>query len=189
MRSAIACIPEPYMALALRNDRWFTFVSLLAVVIHCMQAFERAVIRLAERLVIWPFVQIRRTVHYSDSLMIEYFSATAAGILALWVVYGRDNSVAHQLMVARIPSPFWITVSGVLSLAQFWCAAHGTISSRAACSVFATALWILVSLVLVLRVGFSMAHVFSLPMVLACWLSIFMLIAKGQPNGPAAAAE
>ncbi len=189
MRPALAAIPLAYVELAHDSQAWFAYVCVLTLVIRAMQIFERAVMRVIERLIIWPFIQIRRTVYHSDPLMIEYFSATAAGILALWILYGRDNSVAHQLMTQRIPERLWVSVSGVLSLAQFWSAAHGSLSSRAACSVFATALWALVSLVLLLRVGFSLAHVFSLPMVLACWLTIFMLIAKGQPHGPTTAAE
>lgn len=189
MRAAVAAIPDTYLALAMRSDTWFTIISILTVVIAGLQAFERAVIHAVERVIIWPFVQIRRTVYYSDSLMVEYFSATSAGLMALWIVYGRDNSVAHHLMTARIPEAFWIATSTVLSVAQFTAAAHGSITSRAVCSVFATGLWSLVSLVLILRVGFSLAHVFSLPMVLACWLSIFMLIAKGQPHGPTPTTE
>lgn len=189
MRSAIACIPDCYMRLSLESDAWSVFLSLVAVVIASMQAFERAVLRAVERLILWPFIQIRRTVHHSDSLMVEYLSATCAGLMALWVAFGRDNSVAHHLMTAKIPAWFWISISSVLSLAQFVSAAHGSLSNRAACAVFATGLWALVTLILILRVGFSLAHVFSLPMVLACWLSIFILIAKGQHHGPAKPAE
>lgn len=186
MRLALAAIPDQYVTLAMGNDWWFAFVSLVAMMIHAMQAFERAVIRLVEDIIVWPFLQIRRTVHHSDSLMIEFASATMAGLMVVWVLGGRDNSVAHQLMTTRIPESFWIVASGALSLAQFASAAHGRLKSRVACSVLSWALWSLVSLVLLLRVGFSLAHVFSLPMVLACWLSIFMLIAKGQPHhGPA----
>jgi hypothetical protein len=102
---------------------------------------------------------------------------------ALWVAFGRENSVAHQLMVARIPEWLWISFSGLLCGAQFWAVAHGNLSQRGVSCVFATAFWAFLSLILLLRVGFSLAHVFSLPMVLACWLAIFMLIAKGT-HGP-----
>ncbi len=173
------------MELALASDVWYWFVATVIVIIQAMQAFERAVLRLVESLIIWPFVQIRRTVYYSDSMMVEYFSATSAGIMSLWVIYGRDNSVAHQLMVQRIPEQFWLVASAMLSAVQFYCAAHRSLSHRASCCVFACAFWALVSLVLLLRVGFSLAHVFCLPMVLACWLAIFMLLAKGG-HGPAA---
>ena len=182
MRLAIAAIPDEYLVLAMSSNGWFTTVSLLAMVIAGLQAFERAVIRAIEHLIIWPFVQIRRTVYHSDPLMVEFFSATSAGLCFLSIFFGRDNSVAHQLMLARIPEWAWATWSGLLCVGQFWAAAHGALSQRATACVFACAFWVLVSLVLILRVGFSLAHVFSLPMVLACWLAIFMLIAKGT-NG------
>lgn len=188
MKAAFACIPDAYMELALASNLWYWFVAAVVVIIQAMQAFERAVMRLVESLIIWPFVQIRRTVYYSDPLMVEYFSATSAGIMSLWVIYGRDNSVAHQLMVQRIPEQFWIAASAILSVVQFYCAAHGSLSHRASCCVFACAFWALVSLVLILRVGFSLAHVFCLPMVLACWLAIFMLLQKGG-HGPASTAH
>lgn len=191
MRNAIACIPDVYMELALANDMWYWFVSAVAVIIHGMQAFERAVIALVERLILWPFIQIRRTVLHSEPMMIEYFSATSAAILAFWVHFGRENSVAHQLMVQRIPEWLWISLGGVLSASQFYAVAHGTLAQRGISCVFACAFWAFLSLVLILRVGFSLAHVFSLPMVLACWLAIFMLIAKGNhgPATPAARAD
>lgn len=183
MRPAFAAIPDPYIALAMGNDWWFCFVSLLAVIIHAMQSFERAMIRLVERLILWPFIQIRRTVYHSDPMMVEYFSATAAGMTAMWVAFGRDNSVAHQLMISRFPEWLWISVSTILSAAQFYAVAHGNLSQRGVSCVFSCAFWAFLSLILLLRVGFSLAHVFSLPMVLACWLAIFMLLAKGT-HGP-----
>lgn len=183
MRPAFACIPDTYMELALASDIWYWFVAVIAVIIRAMQAFERAVIAVVERLILWPFIQIRRTVYHSDPMMVEYFSATAAGMTALWVAFGRENSVAHQLMVARIPEWLWISFSATLCGAQFWAVAHGNLSQRGVSCVFACAFWAFLSLILLLRVGFSLAHVFSLPMVLACWLAIFMLIAKGT-HGP-----
>jgi len=183
MRPAFACIPDQYMELALASDIWYWFVAVIAVIIRAMQAFERAVIAVVERLILWPFIQIRRTVYHSDPMMVEYFSATAAGMTALWVAFGRENSVAHQLMVARVPEWCWISFSASLCGTQFWAVAHGNLSQRGVSCVFATAFWAFLSLILLLRVGFSLAHVFSLPMVLACWLAIFMLIAKGT-HGP-----
>lgn len=179
MRSAIACIPDCYIRLSLESDGWYYFLAAVAVVIRGMQVFERAVLAAFERLILWPFVQIRRTVLHSDSMMVEYFSATSAGMVAVWVAFGRENSVAHQLMLSRIPEWLWLVLSGLLCLVQFRAVAHGTLSQRGCTMVFATAFWAFFSLVLLLRVGFSLAHVFSLPMVLACWLSIFMLISKG----------
>jgi len=179
MRPAFAAIPDAYIHLAMGNDAWFAFVSLLAMVIHAMQSFERA----ALAAILWPFIQIRRTVYHSDPMMIEYFSATSAGIMALWVWFGRENSVAHQLMVARIPEWLWMAFSATLSATQFYSVAHGNLSHRGVACVFACAFWVFLSLILILRVGFSLAHVFSLPMVLACWLAIFMLLAKGT-HGP-----
>lgn len=184
MRLAIASIPDAYVMLALESDAWYWFVAIITVIIRAMQAFERAVIATIERCILWPFIQIRRTVYLSDPMMIEYFSATSAGLVGLWVAFGRDNSVAHQLMVARIPEWLWITLSASLSASQFWAVGHGNLSHRGVACVFSCAFWAFLSLVLILRVGFSLAHVFSLPMVLACWLAIFMLIAKGT-NGPA----
>lgn len=181
MRAAIAAIPDDYMALAMRNDAWFAFVALLAMIIHGMQIVERAVMRIIERLILWPFIQIRRTVLHSDSMMIEYFSATSAGLMSAWVAFGRENSVAHQLMVSRVPEWLWIVLPASLCATQFWAVAHGTLSNRGVACVFSTAFWAFLSLILLLRVGFSLAHVFSLPMVLACWLAIFMLLSKGTP--------
>lgn len=183
MKPAFAAIPDAYMELALASDMWYWFVVAIALIICAMQAFERAVIALVERCILWPFIQIRRTVLHSDPMMIEYFSATAAGMVGMWVVFGRENSVAHQLMIQRIPEWLWTTLSGALCLSQFYSVAHGTLSQRGVSMVFATAFWAFLSLVLLLRVGFSLAHVFSLPMVLACWIAIFMLIAKGT-HGP-----
>lgn len=183
MKPALAAIPDAYVTLAMGSEVWFWFVSATAVMIHAMQVFERAMLAVIERLILWPFVQIRRTVYHSDPMMVEYFSATSAGIMALWVWFGRENSVAHQLMVARIPEWLWVTLSASLSVAQFYAVSHGRLSHRGVACVYAWAFWSLVSLVLILRVGFSLAHVFSLPMVLACWLAIFMLLAKGT-HGP-----
>ena len=187
MRQAIAAIPDAYVMLSAESEAWYWFVATIAVIIRAMQAFERAVIAAVERCILWPFVQIRRTVYHSDPMMIEYFSATSAGLIGLWVYFGRENSVAHQLMVARIPEWLWITLSASLSVSQFYAVAHGNLSHRGVACVYAWAFWTLLSLILILRVGFSLAHVFSLPMVLACWLAIFMLIAKGT-NGPATTA-
>lgn len=187
MKPAIACIPDAYMELALASDPWYWFVTAIAVVIRGMQVFERAMLAVIERLILWPFIQIRRTVYHSDSLMVEYFSATSAGIVALWVALGREGSVAHQLMVQRIPEQAWIICGASLCLAQFYAAAHGSLSYRGVCCVFGTAFWAFISLILILRVGFSLAHAFSLPMTLACWLAIFMLLAKGG-HGPATTA-
>lgn len=187
MRPAFAHIPDQYMELALDSDVWYWFVAAVAVIIRAMQAFERAALAVVERCILWPFVQIRRTVYHSDSLMVEYFSATAAGLLAAWVYFGREGSVAHQLMIQRVPEPIWIICGVVLCVAQFAAASHGTLSHRGICSVFGTAFWAFLSLILLLHVGFSLAHVFSLPMTLACWLAIFMLLAKGT-NGPATTA-
>lgn len=184
MRPAFSTIPTVYTELALDHDGWHYFICFVAMVIHGLQWFERAMIRLVEALILWPFIQIRRTVHYSDSLMVEYFSATASGLFALWVIYGRENSVAHQLMVQRVPEAVWGTLGAALCVLQFIAASRGTLSQRGICCVFGTGFWLFLSTVLLLRVGFSLAHVFSLPMVLACWLAIFMLIAKGT-NGPA----
>lgn len=186
MKPALAAIPDEYVMLAMGNDWWLHFVSLVAVVIHIMQVFERAAIRIIERLILWPFVQIRRTVYQSDPMMVEFFSATSAGMVGLWVAFGRDNSVAHQLMVARIPEWLWIALSAVLCGSQFYSVAHGNLAQRGVSCVFACAFWAFLSLILLLRVGFSLAHVFSLPMVLACWLAIFMLLAKGT-HGPTTA--
>lgn len=183
MKPAFAAIPDAYIELALASDLWYWFVLAMAGVIHAMQAFERAVLALVERLILWPFIQIRRTVMYSDPMMIEYFSATSAGLIGLWVAFGRENSVAHQLMIQRIPEWLWIALSASLCASQFWAVAHGTLSHRGVACVFSTAFWAFLSLILLLRVGFSLAHVFSLPMVLACWLAIFMLLAKGT-HGP-----
>lgn len=183
MKTAIACIPDTYMELALTSDLWYWFVAAAALIIRAMQAFECAVLAVVEHMILWPFIQIRRTVYLSDPLMVEYFSATSAGMVGLWVAFGRDNSVAHQLMVARIPEWLWIALSAALSTSQFYAASHGTLSQRGVSCVFAVAFWAFLSLILLLRVGFSLAHVFSLPMVLACWLAIFMLIAKGT-HGP-----
>lgn len=183
MRSAISCIPDAYMELALASDVWYWFVATIALIIHAMQAFERTMLAAFERMILWPFIQIRRTVYQSDPMMVEYFSATSAGMVGLWVYFARENSVAHQLMLAKFPEWLWMTLSSVLSGVQFYAVAHGSLSHRGVSCVFATAFWAFLSLVLLLRVGFSLAHVFSLPMVLACWLAIFMLIAKGT-HGP-----
>lgn len=179
MRPALAAIPLAYVELAHDSQAWFAYVCVLTLVIRAMQIFERAVMRVIERL-----IQIRRTVYYSDSLMVEYFSATSAGIFALWVFLGRENSVAHQLMIQRVPEAVWVTLGAALCVLQFIAASRGTLSQRGICCVFGTGFWLFLSTVLLLRVGFSLAHVFSLPMVLACWLAIFMLLAKGT-NGPA----
>jgi hypothetical protein len=188
MKAAIACIPDAYMELALASEAWYWFVSTVALVIGGLQALERAMLAIIEHLILWPFIQIRRTVYHSDSLMVEYFSATSAGIVSLWVAFGRENSVAHQLMVQRIPEYIWIALSTVLCLAQFHAAAHGSLSHRGMCCVFGTAFWTFLSLILILRVGFSLAHAFSVPMALACWLAIFMLLAKGG-HGSATATD
>lgn len=185
MRAALACIPDAYMKLALESDGWYWLLSMIAVIIRAMQAFERAVLAIVERMILWPFIQIRRTVQRGDPMMVEYFSATSSAMVGLWVAFGRENSVAHQLMVARFPEWLWMALSGVLSAAQFYAVAHGNLSHRGVACVFSCAFWAFLSLILILRVGFSLAHVFSLPMVLACWLAIFMLIAKGT-HGPAA---
>lgn len=183
MRPAFAAIPDAYMELALASDLWYWFVAVIAVIIRAMQAFERGMLTLVEKCILWPFVQIRRTVQHSDPMMIEFFSATSAGLIGLWVAFGRENSVAHQLMIARFPEWLWITLSASLSASQFWAVSHNNLSHRGVACVFSCAFWAFLSLILLLRVGFSLAHVFSLPMVLACWLAIFMLIAKGT-NGP-----
>jgi len=185
MRPAFACIPDQYMELALTSEMWYWFVAAVAVIIRAMQAFERAALAVVERCILWPFVQIRRTVYHSDSLMVEYSSATSAGILAAWAYFGRDD--IHQVVMQSVPASVWITGGIALCVAQFAAAAHGTLSHRGICSVFGTAFWAFLSLILILRVGFSLAHVFSLPLTLACWLSIFMLLAKGT-NGPATTA-
>lgn len=187
MRTAIAYIPDAYMELALTSDLWYWFVAAVAVIIRAMQAFERAMLAVIERIILRPFIQIRRTVYHGNPMMIEYFSATSAAMVGLWVAFGRENSVAHQLMLQRIPEWLWLALSGTLSAAQFYAVAHGNLSQRGVSCVFATAFWAFLSLILLLRVGFSLAHVFSLPMVLACWLAIFMLIAKGT-HGPATTA-
>lgn len=184
MRPAFAHIPDAYMELALDSDIWYWFVATIAIVIRAMQAFERAAIAFVEQCILWPFVQIRRTIYHGDSLIVEYFSATAAGLFAAWVLYGRENSVAHQLMVQRVPEAVWITLGSVQCVIQFLAASRGTLSYRGVCCVFGTGFWLFLSTILLLRVGFSLAHVFSLPLTLACWLAIFMLIAKGT-NGPA----
>lgn len=183
MRLSVAAIPDCYTRLYLESETWYWFLASIAVVIHVIQWFERAMIAVVERLILWPFIQIRRTVYHSDPMMIEFFSATSAGLIGLWVAFGRENSVAHQLMVARFPEWLWITLSASLSAAQFWAVSHNNLSHRGVACVFSCAFWAFLSLILLLRVGFSLAHVFSLPMVLACWLAIFMLIAKGT-HGP-----
>ena len=183
MRPAFAAIPDAYVQLAMANEAWYWFVTATGCVIHAMHMFERALVFAVERLILWPFIQIRRTVYHSDPMMVEYFSATSAGIMSLWVAFGRDNSVAHRLMISRIPEWLWITLSASLSVSQFYAVAHGNLSHRGVACVFSCAFWAFLSLILILRVGFSLAHVFSLPMVLACWLAIFMLIAKGT-HGP-----
>lgn len=179
MRPALSAIPDAYMELALGNNGWLIFVSMVAVVIHGMQIFERAMIRLIEALILWPFIQIRRTVYHSDSLMVEYSSASSAGIFMLWVLYGRDNSVAHQLMTQRVPEYAWIIGALALCLAQFTAIGRGTLSQRSICCIYACGFWTFLTIVLLLRVGFSLAHVFSMPLMLACWLAIFILLAKG----------
>jgi len=68
MKPAFAHIPDAYMELALDSDVWYWFVAAVAVIIRAMQAFERAALAVVERCILWPFVQIRRTVYHSASL-------------------------------------------------------------------------------------------------------------------------
>ena len=141
MRTAIAYIPDAYMELALTSDLWYWFVAAVAVIIRAMQAFERAMLAVIERIILRPFIQIRRTVYHGNPMMIEYFSATSAAMVGLWVAFGRENSVTHQLMLQRIPEWLWLALSGTLSAAQFYAVAHGNLSQRGVSCVFATAFW------------------------------------------------
>lgn len=183
MRAALACIPDSYAELALSSDAWLRFLCALAVLIHGMQAFERAVLRLVESVVLYPLRRILHTYQHGDPAMIEYYSATCASLFGLWVVAGRSSPTLRQI-TETIPWWIWSNPAMLIGIFQGIAVQHGNSNTRALFSFLAFLLWSWLSAITYRRLGFNAIHSFTVPLMLACWIVIFIHL-RGQ-NGSAA---
>lgn len=183
MRPALAAIPDSYIELANEHNGWFYFVSTLAIIIQAMQITERVVMRVFVGLILWPFMNIRRAMHDTDSMIVEHISASAAGLMALWLHWGRQPTEVYRTLSAIAPTPVLIALTLTLCISQFYFSSRGPICRRGVLSILACGWWTILTLVLMHQTGFFLVHIFSLPLMLACGLSVWALYEKVD-NGP-----
>jgi len=184
MKPALAAIPDAYIHLALRNDGWMAFVSLLAMVIHGLQCLERAVMRVMETVFLYPFQRILHTYQHYDSAMVEYLSATCSMALSVWAISGRH--APNPITEAAV---WWILAApaALIGIFQGIAVQHCNHTTRSLCGFLAFMLWTWLSVTAYRRMGFDLLHVFAVPLMLACWLVILMHL-RGQ-NGSTGTAE
>lgn len=179
MRAAIAYIPDAYVELALCNEMWFYFVSLLAYLIHGMQAVERFMLRLFQTIVLFPFRRILHTFQNSDPTMAEYISATSAFSFGIWVIISKGQ-VLHSNLTMSVHWWIWANPAILIGLLQGIGISGSDRNTRAVNSFLAFMLWTSLTLISFRRLGFIALHPFTCTLMLACWLVIFIHINGGR---------
>lgn len=179
MKPAFAAIPEVYVQLAMANDAWYWFVTATGCVIHAMQLVERLVIGI----VTWPFNQLVKALRDRDGMLIEHSSATSAGLMAVWAYLGREPDEAYRVVTTFLPYGLVVALAAALCVYQFVCASRGAIASRGTALVLACGYWSFLSIVLFIKTGFLLFHVFSAPLAVLCSLCAWLL--WEQIDGPA----
>ena len=162
------------------NDWWLHFVSFVAVVIHVMQTFERAVIRLIEIVVLYPLRRILHTYQNYDSSMVEYYSATCALAFSAWMVLGKTGQAYYRHITDEIPWWAWALSSALIGFSQGVSVHRGDGTTRAMLAALSLALWLWITAITLRHIGYAAMHAFSAPLMLAMWLTIFMQLRGGD---------
>ena len=189
MKPALAAIPDAYVTLAMGSDVWFWFVTATAVMIHAMQVFERAVLRLVEAVILYPFRRILYTYQHSDPTMIEYYSATCAITFGLWVMFGRTQQALLRQITDAIPWWLWSDPSVIVGIFQGLSVQYANRTTRAFCGSLALTLWAWLSIITFRRMGFNAIHAFTIPLMLACWITIFVHLRGANGHGSTTASS
>ena len=174
MRNTIALIPNFYMDLTLTSDVWFSVVATISVALH-------VVMKIIQWLVLWPLHRILDSLYYAEAKSIEYFSASCLYTFIIWLNYGKQEFLRVGLL-NKLTFEHWFVLAFTLATGQVLAAAYGSYGTRATMSMFTCFMWLWLSFIIVMRIGFALDNVFCFWLLFALFLKALGLVRRA--NGP-----
>lgn len=112
-------------------------------------------------------------------MLIEFTSGFSAICFALWFMsLGNVRASIYRAMTAHVPEIGWVGLFAVAGVTQLVAVSTGTRIQRAQAMVVSFALWLSISGILWNRQGFNIIHPLLIPLTVACFLSIFILLGR-----------